>query len=155
MRGRARLESGLHTDAFGVHPAAWRTRIGTGTGSMTIRKPNSACLAAALLGLAFISLVGGWLAPFDPLASDVANALQAPSSMHWFGTDQVGRDVLSRVLVATRLDLAMALGAVAASFIVGTASGAVSGLHGGRVDAVVGRSVDLLMAFPLFVVAMA
>ena len=58
--------------------------------------------------LVLAALLGPWIVPYDPIASDVPNALQAPGPAHWFGTDQLGRDVFSRVLVAARLDLAIA-----------------------------------------------
>jgi peptide/nickel transport system permease protein len=81
--------------------------------------------------------------------------LQAPGALHWFGTDQLGRDVLSRVLVASQLDFAIAASAVGLSFVVGAVVGGLCGYVGGRTDAWVGRVVDVLMAFPLFVLAMA
>ncbi|MFN3401413.1 MAG: ABC transporter permease, partial [Ferrovibrio sp.] len=84
--------------------------------------------------------------PFDPLASDTSRALQPPSWRHWFGTDQVGRDVFSRVIVATRLDLAISIAAVALSFVVGSAIGSLAGYYGGWTDRIVGRSVDTIMA---------
>ncbi|MDB6001817.1 MAG: Peptide transporter permease [Rhizobacter sp.] len=110
---------------------------------------------AWLIGLLALAVFGPVLAPWDPLASNIGASLQPPSFAHWFGTDQVGRDVFSRVLVATRLDVAIAIGAVAVSFIAGSLVGAASALRGGWVDHAIGRSVDVLMAFPLFVVAMA
>ncbi|MBL6078343.1 ABC transporter permease [Belnapia sp. T18] len=105
--------------------------------------------------LVLAALLGPWIVPYDPVASDVPNALQAPSAAHWFGTDQLGRDVFSRVLVAARLDLAIAASAVSLSFVVGATVGSFCGYAGGRLDAWVGRLVDVLMAFPLFVLAMA
>jgi len=80
--------------------------------------------------------------------------LQPPSAAHWFGTDALGRDVFSRVLVATRLDLTISVAAVALSFLVGASVGAAAGYWGGWVDAVSGRMIDTIMAFPLFVLAM-
>ncbi len=113
-------------------------------------------LAGCGCGLMVLAaLLGPWVAPYDPIASNVPNALQAPSAAHWFGTDQLGRDVFSRVLVAARLDLAIAASAVSLSFIVGATVGSFCGYAGGRLDAWVGRFVDVLMAFPLFVLAMA
>jgi peptide/nickel transport system permease protein len=112
----------------------------------------------AAVGAALLIAVGifaPWLAPYDPIASDVANALQAPSAAHWAGTDQLGRDVFSRIIVATQLDLAIALSAVGISFVLGAVIGALCGYSGGRLDRAVGRFVDVLMAFPLFVLAMA
>ena len=105
--------------------------------------------------LILVGLFAPWLAPYDPIASDVANALQAPSAAHWAGTDQLGRDVFSRIIVATQLDLAIAVSAVSISFVLGAVIGALCGYSGGRLDRAVGRFVDVLMAFPLFVLAMA
>lgn len=112
----------------------------------------------AAIGATLLIAVGifaPWLAPYDPIASDVANALQAPSAAHWAGTDQLGRDVFSRIIVATQLDLAIAISAVGISFALGAVIGALCGYSGGRLDRAVGRFVDVLMAFPLFVLAMA
>ncbi|MDM0035159.1 ABC transporter permease [Variovorax sp. J22P271] len=108
--------------------------------------------AAALLLLA---LLGPAIVPQDPFATDVAIGLQPPSAAHWFGTDQLGRDVLSRVIWATRLDMAIAFSAVLISAVAGNLVGATCGFLGGALDRWVGRLVDVLMAFPLFVVAMA
>lgn len=118
---------------------------------------NPVSLLAALLfaGIVFVAVFGPWLAPYDPLRTDVINALQPPSAAHWFGTDHLGRDVFSRVLVATRLDLVIAFSAVSLSFVAGCAIGALTGYFGGLTDRIVGRFVDVLMAFPLFVLAMA
>ncbi len=104
--------------------------------------------------LLVLALFGPTLAPYDPLASDTANALQAPSWVHWFGTDHLGRDVLSRVMVAARLDLGIAVTAVALSCLVGAALGSLAGYYGGWWDIMVGRVTDTIMAFPLFVLAM-
>ena len=101
-----------------------------------------------------IAIFGPSLAPYDPLASNAAKALQAPSWDHWFGTDNVGRDVFSRVLVATRLDLLISITAVEISFCVGGFLGMLAGYYGGWWDRLVGRMVDTIMAFPLFVLAM-
>lgn len=101
-----------------------------------------------------VAVLGSSLAPYDPLASNAALTLKPPSWQHWFGTDQLGRDVFSRVLVATRLDLAIALSAVAISFVVGSFFGSLAGFFGGWWDLIVGRMADTIMAFPLFVLAM-
>jgi peptide/nickel transport system permease protein len=100
------------------------------------------------------ALFGPWIAPYNPLTTNTANALQPPSWEHWFGTDQLGRDVFSRVLVATQLDLGIAVSAVALSFVVGSALGAAAGFWGGWTDRIIGRLSDTIMAFPLFVLAM-
>ncbi|MEM6495261.1 MAG: ABC transporter permease [Pseudomonadota bacterium] len=100
------------------------------------------------------AFLGPLLVPYDPLATNADNALQAPSLAHWFGTDQLGRDVFSRVIVATRLDLFIAFSAVALSFVIGSLAGASAGYWGGWLDAIVSRIIDTIMAFPLFVLAM-
>ena len=113
--------------------------------------------AVAFAMFAFLALsvvLGPALAPYDPLATNAANALQPPSVGHWFGTDQIGRDVFSRVIVATRLDLTIAVAAVALSFVIGSALGCIAGYWGGWPDAVLNRILDTIMAFPLFVLAM-
>ena len=117
--------------------------------------PVTAVAAAGAALLALVAIFGPSLVPYDPVASDVPQALQAPSALHWFGTDQLGRDVFSRLVVATRLDLAIAVTAVSISFVIGAVIGALCGYAGGKLDRAVGRFVDVLMAFPLFVLAMA
>jgi peptide/nickel transport system permease protein len=103
---------------------------------------------------ALFAAFGPLIAPYDPLASNTASKLAGPSAAHWFGTDQLGRDILSRIIVATRLDLGIAVSAVALAFGIGTLAGLSAGYFGGWVDRVVGRIVDTIMAFPLFVLAM-
>ncbi len=117
---------------------------------------NPVTFFAFVLFIAFVilALVGPWIVPYDPLASDTVNAMQAPSRAHWFGTDHLGRDILSRIIVATRLDFGIAVSAVALSFVVGSAFGCLAGFYGGWTDRVVGRTADTIMAFPLFVLAM-
>jgi peptide/nickel transport system permease protein len=117
--------------------------------------PVTAIAAAGLALIILAALFSPWLAPYDPIASDVPHALQPPSAEHWAGTDQLGRDILSRILVATRLDLSIAVSAVSLSFVAGAVVGGFCGYRGGRLDRWVGRIVDVLMAFPLFVLAMA
>lgn len=104
--------------------------------------------------LIIAAVLGPLLVPYDPLASEAANALQPPSWEHWFGTDNLGRDVFSRVVTATRLDLMISISAVTLSLLAGSILGAVAGYWGGWLDAVLNRVMDTIMAFPLFVLAM-
>lgn len=117
---------------------------------------NPVTLLAAGLFVFFVlaALLGSALAPYDPFASDAARALQAPSLRHWFGTDALGRDIFSRVLVATRLDMTIAISSVILAFAFGTLAGLAAGFLGGATDQAIGRLVDTIMAFPLFVLAM-
>jgi peptide/nickel transport system permease protein len=117
---------------------------------------NPVTLLAAGLFAVFVLLAvaGPWIVPHDPLASNATAALQPPSATHWFGTDALGRDIFSRTIVATRLDLGIAVGAVALSFAFGIALGLAAGFFGGWWETVVMRGADTIMAFPLFVLAM-
>jgi peptide/nickel transport system permease protein len=117
---------------------------------------NRLTLVAVII-LAFLivcAIFGPALAPYDPLMTDGVARLQPPSSGHLFGTDALGRDLLSRVLVAARLDLGMALIASLVSFAIGLSLGAVAGYFGGWPDRIISRGMDTIMAFPLFVLAM-
>jgi len=104
--------------------------------------------------IALCALIGPYIVPYDPLASDTAQALHAPSLHHWFGTDQLGRDIFSRVVVATRLDFIIAITSVALVFALGGFAGIAAGFFLGWTDRIVGRISDTIMAFPLFVLAM-
>ena len=106
------------------------------------------------VGILSSALCGPWIVPYDPLVSNTVQALQPPSWAHWFGTDHLGRDIFSRVLVATRLDVTIALAAVSLSLVIGCVGGACAGFYGGWTDRLVSRIVDTIMAFPLFVLAM-
>lgn len=104
--------------------------------------------------LLLLAAFGPMLAPHDPLASNAAYALSPPSWRHWLGTDQLGRDILSRIIVATRLDLGIAATSATLAFVVGISMGLAAGYFGGWVDRIVSRIADTIMAFPLFVLAM-
>jgi peptide/nickel transport system permease protein len=116
--------------------------------------PVTLIAAALFVGFVLLALFGPWLVPFDPLASNSSAALQAPGTTHWFGTDALGRDIFSRVVVATRLDLGIAFSAVFISFVIGMPLGLAAGFFGGWWDRIVSRAADTIMAFPLFVLAM-
>jgi peptide/nickel transport system permease protein len=112
-------------------------------------------LAFALFVLiVLVALVGPYIVPIDPLASDTVEALKSPSLRHWFGTDQLGRDIFSRVVAATRLDFGIAVWSVVLVFVMGGLAGVAAGFFGGWIDRIVGRIADTIMAFPLFVLAM-
>jgi peptide/nickel transport system permease protein len=109
---------------------------------------------ALFILIVLAALIGPYIVPHDPLASDTSSALAPPSAAHWFGTDQLGRDVFSRVIVATRLDFFIAIASVALVFLMGGLAGVAAGFFGGWTDRIVGRIADTIMAFPLFVLAM-
>ena len=131
-----------------MHPALQHTRY--------VISENWITFGSFGMFLVFVlfAIFGNAIAPYDPLTTNSAIALEPPSPAHWFGTDQLGRDVLSRVIVATRLDLGIAVTAVALSFVVGSMLGTCAGYFGGWCDRIISRCIDTLMAFPLFVLAM-
>src|ERR1700710_1893682 len=92
-----------------------------------------------LVLIVFAALFGPYIVPYDPLASDTAAALKSPSAAHWFGTDQLGRDIFSRVIVATRLDTFIAVASVVLVFLMGGLAGIAGGYFGGWADRIVGR----------------
>jgi peptide/nickel transport system permease protein len=116
--------------------------------------PVTGVAFALFVLIVLLALVGPYVVPIDPLASDTVEALKAPSLRHWFGTDQLGRDIFSRVVVATRLDFGIAVWSVVLVFVMGGLAGVAAGFFGGWVDRIVGRIADTIMAFPLFVLAM-
>lgn len=102
-----------------------------------------------------LAVAAPWVAPYDPTAIDILHALEAPSSQYWFGTDQVGRDVLSRTLFSARIDLLMCVLGVLPALLIGTSVGLVSGYYGGWFDATLMRIYDITVAFPFFVLILA
>lgn len=134
-------------------PAPWLALLQHGR-HILADNPVTAISFGLFMLFVLVGIFGPWLAPYDPLASDTTAALQPPSAAHWFGTDQVGRDIFSRVLVATRLDMVIAISSVALVFVAGGLAGVASGFFGGWTDRIIGRLSDTIMAFPLFVLAM-
>jgi peptide/nickel transport system permease protein len=113
-------------------------------------------VAAAIVGgWVLLAAFAPWIAPFDPNAIDIQHALAPPSAAHWFGTDQVGRDVLSRVIHGSRVDLVMCIAGVLPPLLIGTLVGLLSGYYGGVVDTLLMRLYDLTAAFPFFVLVLA
>ena len=114
-----------------------------------------------LLGLAIflmwvvISIGAPWIAPYDPLKQDIVARLQPPSPDHWFGTDQLGRDVFSRVLYGGRLSLPAGILVIVIAGIIGTTIGALAGFIGGWFDEGTMRLTEVFMAFPTIILAMA
>jgi peptide/nickel transport system permease protein len=108
-----------------------------------------------LLALLLCAVAPGAVAPYDPLAFDFSALLQPPGAAHPFGTDQFGRDILSRTIAAATIDLQIAVFATAGPLVIGTAVGLLVGYYGGFADAVFGRLVDLVVTFPFLVLVIA
>jgi hypothetical protein len=111
---------------------------------------------ASLLGVfVVVAILGAAIAPYDPNAQDLFALLEPPSAAHWLGTDNVGRDILSRLIVGTRYTLSVALASVFFAGLGGVALGAVAGYFGGTVDRIVTGVIDLLLTVPNIVLAIA
>jgi ABC-type dipeptide/oligopeptide/nickel transport system permease subunit len=114
--------------------------------------PLGATLLAAFV---FVALFGNVIAPYDPTAQDLLAMLDPPSSAHWLGTDEIGRDILSRVIVGTRITLAIAGASVLFAGVAGVGLGLVAGHFGGLADRAITLCLDLLMTIPSLVLAIA
>jgi len=126
--------------------ASWR---------LLLRNPVTVVSAVVLAIVVFVAVAANWITPFGVNDVDVPNALRPPSGDHWFGTDELGRDVLSRVLVATQASMRVAVVSVAFAVVVGVTVGIVAGYRGGWVDTVFMRAVDVMFAFPVLLLALA
>jgi peptide/nickel transport system permease protein len=111
--------------------------------------------AAIVLIVIIAALFGPVVAPFDPSTQQLALRLEGPTGLHWFGLDELGRDILTRVLYGARISLLVGIVVVGVSATVGIALGAIAGYFGGRVDEVISRIIDILLAFPGLLLAIA
>jgi peptide/nickel transport system permease protein len=101
------------------------------------------------------AVAGPFLTSYDPAAQELSLRLEGPSGAHWFGLDELGRDILSRVMSGARVSLLVGFIVVSVSAIVGAALGAIAGYHGGLADDAIGRGIDVLLAFPGLLLAIA
>jgi ABC-type dipeptide/oligopeptide/nickel transport system permease subunit len=111
--------------------------------------------ALILLGAVALAVGAPALAPHDPLRQNLGNALARPGAIHWLGTDNVGRDVLSRVVWGTRVSLVAGFVSVAIALLAGSGLGLVAGYCGGRIDGLLMRTMDAVLSFPPLVLALA
>ena len=124
---------------------------GPSRGARRFRR-SGACVALAIIVMAIAAPL---IAPYDPLKSDFRAMAKPPTEKHWFGTDQIGRDVLSRVIYGARASLTVAIGAVLFGTTLGALWGLASGYFGGRFDIVSQRIIEFLQSFPDLILAMA
>jgi peptide/nickel transport system permease protein len=125
-------------------------------GSSPRRLPALLVVGALVIAVAvLLALLAPMIAPFDPILHDTSNTLKPPSLAHPFGTDNFGRDVFSRVIWGTRIDLQLGLIGVIFPFLIGTAIGLTSGYVGGALDSLFMRIVDIVLAFPFLVLLLA
>lgn len=122
---------------------------------LLFRGPTAIVAAAVLVVLVVTAFLGEQLAPYDATATDVSNRLQGPSGDHWFGTDELGRDVLSRVILGAEVSLRVGAVAVGIALVAGVLIGLLAGYYGRWVDDVLMRLSDVLFAFPAMLMAIA
>jgi peptide/nickel transport system permease protein len=132
-----------------------RTRRLAGFWRLYARSTGAVCGAIILIALIVMTVGARWIEPYDPIGVAPKSARQAPSSEHWFGTDQYGRDILSRVIDGAHISLAMGLSAVIISVACGTVMGLVAGYNEQVLDSLIMRFVDMLLAFPGILLALA
>lgn len=135
-----------------VAPAAipaWKRALGKA-------RSNPTTLAGALICVAIFlaAVLAPWIAPYDPADQDIISRLQPPSAEYWLGTDQFGRDILSRLMWGARISLTVSLGAIAAAMVIGGAIGLVSGYIGGKFDLFVMQVMDVLLSFPSLILGL-
>ncbi len=134
---------------------SWSDRPGFRVLRVLLRRPSSAVGLAVLLFWIAVALSVTFIVPFDPLATDVSARLQPPNATHWFGTDDLGRDIFRRTLYGARISLPAGFLTVAGALLIGSVIGAVAGYAGGWVDVILMRIADMVLAFPSIVLAMA
>lgn len=117
--------------------------------------PLSMTGLVVILSFAIVALLAPYLAPYDPTKIDVYNILSPPNSSHIFGTDELGRDVFSRMLWGSRASLKVGFMAVGIAISIGIIVGAIAGYYGGRIDALLMRFVDMMLTFPTFFLILA
>ena len=119
------------------------------------RNPMAIGGTLVVLSWVLVAAIAPWIAPYDPIDQDVVNRLAPPSAQHWLGLDEMGRDVLSRLLYGGRVSLPVAAVVVVVASIFGTLYGALAGFLGGWPDEVAMRFVDMVLSFPALILAMA
>lgn len=119
------------------------------------RNPRMIIGGAIVLAWVIVAVFAPWLAPYNPKTVTVLDALQPPNLTHWLGTDDLGRDVLSRVMWGSRISLLVGVISVSIGLLVGTSLGLLAGYRGGTYDLIIMRGIDALLAFPALILAIA
>jgi peptide/nickel transport system permease protein len=119
------------------------------------KNPLSVTGLTIILILAIVAMLAPFISPYEPTKIDVYNVLSPPSTSHLFGTDELGRDLLSRMIWGSRASLKVGFIAVGIAITIGTILGSIAGYYGGKIDAVLMRFVDIMLAFPTFFLILA
>ena len=147
--------SSADTGSTATGAASSQANTRASTLSLLMTNPTAVFGFIVLAVIVILALFGRWIAPYGANDIDVPSALQAPSGAHWFGTDELGRDVLSRVIIAAATSLKIALISVGIALVVGVGVGVLSGYLGGVIDSVLMRIVDVAFSFPVLLLALA
>ncbi|AQH02375.1 peptide ABC transporter permease [Burkholderia sp. KK1] len=142
----------MSSPAASLKPAR---RNGNASWRRYARHPGFMTGLVILAVMVVIALGAQWIAPYSPVAADMANTLAAPSAAHWFGTDQYGRDVLSRLVWGTGISLQVAFSVMVISIVLGVALGSAAAFFDGWLARVLVALIDILLAFPGFLLALA
>jgi peptide/nickel transport system permease protein len=155
IRGGSLQEADLQgVSGVTLRPATARAESPLTQGLRRLRKSTTALVGAGIVGLLLVvALFADVLAPQSPTDSDQTQTFARPSWDHPLGTDQLGRDMLSRVIHGTRISLIVGVSSVLLALFVGVPLGLIAGYYGGRVDGLVMRAMDLILAFPIYLLA--
>lgn len=133
-----------------AHRSPWRMMFNR------FKKNKRAMVGLGMVALFIaVALLAPWLAPFDPYKQNMEVMLQSPNASHWFGTDEFGRDMLSRIIYGARISLMIGIVGVLIAVVIGVALGTIAGYFGGVLDGAIMRIMDIFMAFPSFLLALA
>ncbi len=147
--GAAGDSDALQAEAIG-DAETWKEQI-----KKLVRQNKLAAFSAVLICvILLIAVFAPLTAPYDPYAQDLVNRLAAPSAQHWLGTDDLGRDMVSRIIYGARISMAIGLLPTLISMTIGTILGLAAGYYGGKVDFVIMRLADVMLAFPSLLLAM-
>ena len=136
-------------------PAGIATAARPHTLRRLLRRPSAAVGLAIIVAFIGVALFAPWISPYDPVATDFAAVRKAPSAAHWLGTDEIGRDVLSRVIFGARASLLAGVVSVLISLAIGVPTGLIAGYAGGIADMLISRMTDALLACPFLILAIA
>ncbi|MDQ8731619.1 ABC transporter permease [Bradyrhizobium sp. LHD-71] len=148
-------EATLQTTTIATKPVSWlETPAGRALQNL-FERPSAVIGLAIIVAFIALALLAPFIAPYDPVATSWSAVRKAPSAAHWFGTDDLGRDILSRVIFGTRASLLAGVISVSIAIAVGVPLGLLAGYSGGFIDALISRITDAMLACPALILAIA
>src|SRR5512145_2358153 len=154
IRGGSLREAELPVSGVAWQAPAARSESPFVQGLRRLRRSTTALIGVAIVAvLLVVAAFADVLAPYSPTDTDQTTTFAPPSVQHPLGTDQLGRDMLSRVIHGTRISLAVGVSSVVLALLLGVPLGMIAGYYGGRMDSVIMRLMDLILAFPIYLLA--